>query len=98
MIEAGLIPGEFFYEGTSLILYQGRDKATVTITNGTPYDIFIGSHYHLLEANRLLEFEREKTNATHLNMPAGNLLYLPPGTRLEVSCVSIGGRKDTRDE
>jgi urease subunit gamma/beta len=53
--------------------------------------IQVGSHYHFFEANRALEFDREKAFGMHLDIPAGTAVRFEPGESKEVALVAFGG-------
>nr|CAB3470642.1 unnamed protein product [Digitaria exilis] len=56
----------------------------------------IGSHYHFIEANPYLVFDRERAYGMRLNILAGTAVRFEPGDAKSVTLVSIGGRKVIR--
>jgi urease subunit beta len=54
----------------------------------------VGSHYHFYEVNQALEFQRELTRGTHLNIPAGTSVRFEPGDTKEVELVAIAGSEE----
>ena len=53
----------------------------------------IGSHYHLIEANPQLEFDRVKAYGYFLDIAAGTSVRFEPGDSKTVTCVEIGGKQ-----
>jgi hypothetical protein len=52
-------PGEIFLQDSQPITINAdRDSISITITNESNELISIGSHFHLIEANRHLSFDR----------------------------------------
>lgn len=72
-------------------LNAGREKRTVYVKNTGDRPIQVGSHYHFFEANRALDFEREKAFGMRLNIPAGTAVRFEPGDEREVELVALGG-------
>ncbi|XP_071041832.1 uncharacterized protein [Parasteatoda tepidariorum] len=53
----------------------------------------IGSHYHFIETNKNLIFDREKSYGMRLDIPAGFSIRFEPGETKTVTLVEIGGAK-----
>lgn len=60
--------------------------------NDTPL-FQVGSHYHFIETNRSLLFDRRKAHGMRLNIPAGTAIRFEPGESKSVVLVSIGGKQ-----
>ena len=73
----------------------GRRTATITIRNTGDRPIQVGSHFHLFEVNRYLEFERDKAFGCHLNIPATTAIRFEPGDSKSVEIVAYGGKQRT---
>lgn len=71
----------------------GRRTATVTIRNTGDRPIQVGSHFHLFEVNRYLEFDRAAAFGMHLNIPATTAIRFEPGDSREVEIVEYGGKQ-----
>jgi urease subunit gamma/beta len=84
-------PGEIIPADGEIEINAGRDRTTVLALNTGDRPIQIGSHYHFFEANRALEFEREKAFGMHLDIPAGTAVRFEPGESKEVTLVAFGG-------
>lgn len=53
----------------------------------------VGSHYHFIETNKCLVFDREKAYGRRLNVPSGSAVRFEPGDSKVVTLVEIGGKK-----
>ena len=53
------------------MINKGRQVTELKVTNHADRPIQIGSHYHFIESNPLLEFDREKSYGMRLNIAAG---------------------------
>lgn len=51
----------------------------------------VGSHYHFIETNLALDFDRGKAYGKRLDIPAGTAVRFEPGDSKTVDLVSIGG-------
>ncbi|CAA6660091.1 unnamed protein product [Spirodela intermedia] len=54
------------------------------------------SHYHFIEVNPYLVFDRKRACGMRLNIPAGTATRFEPGEAKNVTLVSIGGKKVIR--
>ncbi|ONM28035.1 Urease [Zea mays] len=54
---------------------------------------YIGSHYHFIETNPYLVFDRKRAYGMRLNILAGTAVRFEPGDAKSVILVSIGGHK-----
>ena len=86
-------PGEVLCESGSLQLNAGRETKTLTVANLGDRPIQIGSHYHFLEVNRALQFDRAQAYGFRLDIPAGTAIRFEPGDTKTVSLVAIGGTR-----
>jgi urease subunit gamma/beta len=84
-------PGEIIPAEGEIEINAGRARATVVALNTGDRPIQVGSHYHFFEANRALEFDREKAFGMHLDIPAGTAVRFEPGESKEVTLVTFGG-------
>ena len=78
---------------TDIEYNTGRRTATITIRNTGDRPIQVGSHFHLFEANRYLEFDRDLAFGCHLNIPATTAIRFEPGDSREVEVVSYSGKR-----
>lgn len=76
--EDDIIPGTVISRDGSLILNSGRDAAILKVVNKGDRPIQVGSHYHFIEVNPYLTFDRRKAFGKRLNIASGTT------TRFEV--------------
>ncbi len=84
-------PGEIIAAEGEIEINAGRSRTTIVAVNTGDRPIQIGSHYHFFEANRALDFDREKTFGMHLDIPAGTAVRFEPGESKLVDLVGFGG-------
>lgn len=53
----------------------------------------IGSHYHFIETNKALSFDRAQAYGKRLDIAAGTAVRFEPGDVKTVKLVAIGGRR-----
>ena len=89
-----MIPGEIVVAEGTLTLNEGREGVVLMVANAGDRPVQVGSHYHFMEANAALEFDREAARGRRLDIPAGTAVRFEPGQRREVSLVPFaGGRR-----
>lgn len=90
------VPGELrFVEGT-ITLNRGRKAIVLKVTNTGDRPIQVGSHFHFIEVNPSLVFDRRKSHGMRLNIPAGTATRFEPGDTKSVVLVAIGGKRVIR--
>lgn len=88
-----MIPGELLPAEGELVLNEGLEVTTVTVSNSGDRPIQVGSHYHFAETNAALLFDREAAQGKRLDIPAGTAVRFEPGQTREVALVPFrGGR------
>ncbi|RBA15646.1 urea amidohydrolase (urease) alpha subunit [Fusarium proliferatum] len=88
------MPGAIRPADTGDIIFNaGRDRVRLTVTNKGTRAIHIGSHFHFMETNPDLDFDREKAYGYHLDLPAGEFLRFEPNEPKKVTLVQIGGSR-----
>ncbi|XP_047322206.1 urease-like [Impatiens glandulifera] len=95
-VEEDKIPGELNFRCGSITLNLGRKAVILLVTNAGDRPIQVGSHYHFIEVNPCLVFDRRKSYGMRLNIPAGTATRFEPGDTKSVVLVSIGGLKVIR--
>jgi urease subunit gamma/beta len=80
----------------SIELNKGRPATTVTVSNTDSRPIQVGSHFHFIEANPRLKFDRDKAYGKRLDIPAGTAIRFEPGETKTVTLVEIAGNKVIR--
>ena len=87
-------PGKIAAAPGELVLNEGRDSVRIAVTNRGDRPIQVGSHYHFIETNRALAFDRETAYGRRLDIPAGTAVRFEPGqTRTVELCELLGARK-----
>lgn len=89
-----MIPGEIITPDGDIEINLGRETLRVTVANTGDRPIQVGSHYHFYEVNEALQFERESTKGTRLNIPAGTSVRFEPGDTKEVELVTLAGTQE----
>jgi urease subunit gamma/beta len=79
-----------------LELNASREAITLPITNLGDRPVQVGSHYHFIETNASLKFDRAKAYGTRLDIPAGTAVRFEPGETKSVRLVAIAGNKIIR--
>ena len=74
----------------------GRETVRLAVTNHGDRPIQIGSHYHFVETNRALAFDRRAAYGMRLDIPAGTAVRFEPGETRTVSLVAIAGARVIR--
>ncbi|MFO0747323.1 MAG: urease subunit beta [Myxococcota bacterium] len=94
-----LIPGEILTDevsetGGDIELNVGRVRSTITVANRGDRPVQVGSHYHFLETNAALDFDRGKARGMRLDIPAGTAVRFEPGQERTVTLVALAGRRE----
>jgi urease subunit gamma/beta len=89
-------PGEILPAPGEIELNAGRKALRLSVVNRGDRPIQVGSHYHFVETNGALEFDREKAYGLRLDIPAGTAVRFEPGERQTVSLVALAGKKTIR--
>lgn len=77
-------------------LNAGRKAIELSVTNLGDRPIQVGSHYHFIETNAALRFDRDKAYGRRLDIPAGTAVRFEPGEAKTVKLVEIAGKKVIR--
>jgi len=86
-----MIPGELMPAPGDIELNVGRQAITLRVENTGDRPIQVGSHYHFLETNSSLRFDRELSRGYRLDIPAGTAVRFEPGQARTVRLVAYGG-------
>ena len=89
-------PGEIVPMEGTIELNAGRDAVTLTVTNLGDRPVQVGSHYHFIETNASLQFDRSMAYGRRLDIPAGTAVRFEPGESKSVRLVEIAGRRIIR--
>ena len=91
-----LTPGKTLVAAGEIILNEGRESTALEITNTGDRPIQVGSHYHFVETNPALRFDRDRAYGQRLDIPAGTAVRFEPGETKTVELVPIAGKQIIR--
>lgn len=94
--DGSIEPGALEIQPGDIELNQGRQTVTLTVTNLGDRPVQVGSHYHFIETNAQLRFDRGKAYGKRLDIPAGTAVRFEPGETKTVHLVDIAGRRVIR--
>jgi urease subunit gamma/beta len=86
-------PGAIFVNDAEIELNTGRESISLAVTNNGDRPIQVGSHYHFIETNPSLKFDRDAAYGKRLDIPAGTAVRFEPGETKTVKLVEISGNK-----
>lgn len=89
-------PGAYDTAAGDITLNAGRASVSISVTNIGDRPIQVGSHYHFVETNASLTFDRAKAYGMRLDIPAGTAVRFEPGDTKTVTLVEIAGNKIIR--
>ena len=69
----------------------GRESTELVLVNTGDRPIQIGGHYHLVEANRAMAFDREAAYGFRLDIPSGSAIRFEPGQSRKCKLVRFAG-------
>lgn len=78
---------------TAIELNKGRRRVRLRVTSRGDRPIQVGSHYHFIETNPQLAFDRVAAYGYRLDIPAGTSVRFEPGDAKTVTLVEIAGNK-----
>jgi urease subunit gamma/beta len=94
--EAPESPGACEPAAGELVLNDQREAMSISVTNVGDRPIQVGSHYHFVETNSSLKFDRAAAYGMRLDIPAGTAVRFEPGDTKTVNLVAIAGNKIIR--
>ncbi|CAK7214173.1 Urease [Sporothrix curviconia] len=77
----------------AIAINEGRERTHLSVTNKGDRPVQVGSHYHFIETNPQLLFDRKRAYGFRLDIPAGTSIRFEPGDTKTVPLVAIGGRR-----
>jgi len=95
-VPSAIHPGSCEVQAEEVVLNAGRRTVELPVTNLGDRPIQVGSHYHFIETNAALRFDRAKAYGKRLDIPAGTAVRFEPGETKTVTLVEIAGRKIIR--
>jgi urease subunit gamma/beta len=96
VLAEGTLPGELLPGAGEIVLNAGRRTATLQVTNMHDRPVQVGSHYHFIETNPYLRFDRARSFGMRLDVPAGASVRFEPGETRTVQLVEIAGARIVR--
>jgi urease subunit gamma/beta len=91
-----VIPGSCEPGKGDIELNAGRKTVSISVVNLGDRPIQVGSHYHFIETNASLKFDRAASYGMRLDIPAGTAVRFEPGETRTVNLVEIAGNKVIR--
>lgn len=95
-VAAEPVPGSMEIKEGEIELNAGHTTAEISVTNLGDRPIQVGSHYHFIETNASLKFDRGEAYGKRLDIPAGAAVRFEPGETKTVKLVEIAGKKVIR--
>ncbi|KAI0473733.1 urease [Xylariaceae sp. FL0804] len=89
-------PGAVVAVRGRVTLNAGRARIRLRVTSTGDRPIQVGSHYHFIETNPQLAFDRARAYGFRLDIAAGTSVRFEPGDTKTVTLVAIGGRRVIR--
>jgi urease subunit gamma/beta len=89
-------PGDVLVQEGTVVLNEGRQTIELSVANHGDRPIQVGSHYHFVETNKALVFDRRQAYGMRLDIPAGTAVRFEPGDTKTVSLVPIAGARVIR--
>jgi urease subunit gamma/beta len=90
------VPGAIAIQEGDIELNAGRATLELPVTNLGDRPIQVGSHYHFIETNAALKFDRGAAYGRRLDIPAGTAVRFEPGETKTVKLVDLAGKKIIR--
>jgi urease subunit gamma/beta len=91
-----IVPGSMEILPGDIELNAGRAATEIEVTNLGDRPVQVGSHYHFIETNAALRFNRGAAYGKRLDIPAGAAVRFEPGETRTVTLVDIAGKKVIR--
>ncbi|MCJ1286821.1 Urease [Xylographa opegraphella] len=83
-------------KGKKIVLHEGKKRIRLKVTSKGDRPIQVGSHYHFIETNPQLEFDRLKAYGYLLDVAAGTSVRFEPGDTKTVTLVEMSGHRIIR--
>ena len=88
-----MIPGEIIPAEGDIMLNEGLEALEIQVSNTGDRPIQVGSHYHFMEVNPALEFDRDRTLGMRLDIASGTAVRFEPGQKRDVTLVPFRGAR-----
>jgi urease subunit beta/urease subunit gamma/beta len=90
---APMVPGEWLLRPEPVDINRDRRTLRISVRNTGDRPIQVGSHFHMFEVNRVLDFDRPATLGMRLDVPSGQSIRFESGDEREVDLVEFGGSR-----
>ncbi|KAH0380746.1 urease, partial [Aureobasidium melanogenum] len=80
-------------KNAKIVLNKDRKRIQLKVVSKGDRPIQVGSHYHFVETNPLLDFDRVRALGYRLDIAAGTSVRFEPGDTKTVNLVQIGGNQ-----
>ncbi|KAJ8508727.1 hypothetical protein ONZ45_g9016 [Pleurotus djamor] len=87
------VPGAVIAKKERILINEGRERIRLRVTNNGDRPIQVGSHYHFIETNGALSFDRAQAYGKRLDIAAGTAVRFEPGDTKTVTLCAIAGNK-----
>ncbi|KAK4555909.1 Urease [Recurvomyces mirabilis] len=87
------MPGAVIAKKERIVINEGRKRIALKVTSRGDRPIQVGSHYHFIEVNPKLEFDRLRARGFRLDIAAGTSVRFEPGDSKTVNLVEIAGKQ-----
>jgi len=85
--------GRLVFAQGDIEINAGRRTVEVIVRNTGDRPIQVGSHFHFMEVNRHLAFDRREAFGMHLDIPSGTAVRFEPGDEKRVTLTEYAGKK-----
>lgn len=85
--------GRIVFGDGDIELNAGRRTVTLVVRNTGDRPIQVGSHFHFMEVNRHLAFDRREAFGMHLDIPSGTAVRFEPGEEKRVGLTEYAGKQ-----
>lgn len=88
-----LTPGEIVFGEGTIEINAGAQRLDLEILNTGDRPVQVGSHVHVPQANRALQFDRAAAHGHRFDIPAGTAIRFEPGVPQRVCLVPLAGAR-----
>ena len=88
-----MIPGEILVAEDDIPINIDRETCRIDVINTGDRPIQVGSHFHFVETNAALQFDRKAAYGFRLNIAAGTAVRFEPGQSREIELVALAGER-----
>jgi urease subunit beta len=91
-----MIPGEIIVKAgaPAIEANAGLEAKTIEVVNTGDRPIQVGSHFHFLEVNEALKFDRASSRGFRLDIPAGTAVRFEAGDTKRAGLVALAGARE----